>query len=95
MQNNVIMNGSITMSSTNTPTRKGQRISTESEISKVEAPFVGMIIYIEDQDSFVYVKSLKSDRIGNFEIKNALIDEYSPLTSTGSGSIILNWNNVL
>lgn len=39
------------------------------------------IIYIEDQDSFVYVKSLKSRKVGNFEIKDALIDQYENLSS--------------
>lgn len=39
------------------------------------------IIYIEDQDSFVYVKSLKSRKVGDFEIKDALIDQYENLSS--------------
>lgn len=69
------------MSNPNTPTREGQRISTESEVQNINAPFVGLIFYIEDQDNFYYVKSLKSRKVGNFEIKNALIDEYEPLTN--------------
>ena len=39
------------------------------------------IIYIEDQDSFVYIKSLKSRKVGNFQIKDALIDQYENLSS--------------
>ena len=94
MSSKVIMSGSVQMSSTNTPTREGQRVTTESEIANIPAPFIGLIVYIEDQDQFVYVKSLKSKKVGNFEIKNALVDEYKPFT-TGEGSFNLNWNEVL
>lgn len=80
------------MSNPNTPTREGQRISTESEIQNINAPFVGLIFYIEDQDNFYYVKSLKSRKVGNFEIKNALIDKYEPLSK---GEVNLKWNEVL
>ena len=94
MSSKVIMSGSVQMSSTNTPTREGQRVTTESEIANIPAPFIGLIVYIEDQDQFVYVKSLKSKKVGNFEIKNALVDEYKPFTA-GEGSFNLNWNEVL
>lgn len=61
------------------------------QIANIPAPFIGLIVYIEDQDSFVYVKSLKSRKVGNFEIKNALVDEYKPLSS-GGGEFNLKWN---
>lgn len=88
---NVQLSGSIVQSGQDIPTRIGQRVETESEITKIGTPFRGMIIYIADQDSFVYVKSLKSKKIGNFEIKNALIDEYYPLSG---GTNNLKWNEV-
>lgn len=81
MSSNILLGGSISMKDTNTPTRSGQRIATESDIANIPTPFVGAIIYIEDQDSFVYVKSLKSRKVGNFEIKDALIDQYENLSS--------------
>lgn len=93
MSNKILIDGSLSLSNPNTPTREGQRVATESDIVNINTPFVGLIIYIEDQDSFVYVKSLKSKKIGNFEIKNALVDEYKPLSS--GGEFKLNWNNVL
>jgi hypothetical protein len=91
---NVQLSGSIVQSGQDIPTRIGQRVETESEIAKIGTPFRGMIIYIADQDSFVYVKSLKSKKIGNFEIKNALVDEYKPLSSR-EGEFNLKWINVL
>ena len=91
---NVLIGGSLALSINNEPTRVGQRVSTESDIDNIPAPFIGLIVYIEDQDSFVYVKSLKSRKVGNFEIKNALVDEYKPLSS-GGGEFNLKWINVL
>lgn len=92
MQNNYILQDSIAISKTNVPTRAGQRINSLSELEKVPTPFIGMIIYVEDQDLFIYVKTLKSSKIGNFEIKNSLIDEYDVLSGK-SGDLI--WNEVL
>lgn len=97
MSSNVLLSGSIAMSSTNTPTREGQRVTTESDIANISSPFIGLIIYIEDQDSFVYVKSLKSKQIGNFEIKDALIDEYESFESNtldNKLSEIFSWEEV-
>jgi hypothetical protein len=48
MSNKVIMSGTISMSSTNSPTREGQRVTTENEIVNISAPFIGLVIYIED-----------------------------------------------
>lgn len=76
MSNEVLVSGSLQMSTINTPTREGQRVTTESDIVNIKTPYVGLIIYIEDQDKYVYVKSLKSKRVGNFEIQNAQISEY-------------------
>ena len=81
------------MSNTNTPTRAGQKVATESEIASIETPVIGMIIYIEDEDKFVYVKSLKSKKIGKIEIQNALVDQYETLVK--GEALDLNWNNVL
>lgn len=92
MSNNVIIQGSLQLSGNDLPTRVGQRVESEDQIANIVAPFVGLVIYIKDQDSFVYVKSLKSKKIGNIEIKNALVDEYKPLLSGDSN---LNWNEVL
>lgn len=92
MSNNVIIQGSLQLSGNDLPTRVGQRVESEDQISNIVAPFVGLVVYIKDQDSFVYIKSLKSKKIGNIEIKNALVDEYKPLLNGDSN---LNWNEVL
>lgn len=87
----VSISGSLNLGTNNTPTRVGQRVATESEIANVPAPFVGQIIYIEDVDKYVSVKTLKSQKIGKLEIKDKYIDTYAPLTQEMSD---LNWIDV-
>lgn len=58
----------------------GMTKTTSKENAKLKLSDMS-IIYIEDQDSFVYIKSLKSRKVGNFEIKDALIDQYENLSS--------------
>lgn len=89
---NVSLGGSLSLTTNNTPTRVGERVATEAEIATIPAPYIGLVIYIEDKDQFVYVKSLKSKKIGSIEIKNALVDKYEPLSS---GETNLNWIDVV
>ena len=89
--NNFIIDGSISLSTPNTPTRAGQRISSLAEIETIPTPSIGMIVFVEDIDKFIYVISLKSQKVGIFEIENAVIDEYEFLVK----DVNLNWNEVL
>ena len=91
---NIQLTGSIVQNGTDTPTRVGQRVETEEDIKNIGTPYRGMIIYIADQDSFVYVKTLKSKEIiPGVQVDQALVDEYVPL-QTG-GTVTLNWNDVV
>lgn len=93
MSNNFIIDGSISISNVNTPTRAGQRISSLAELETIPTPFIGMIVFVEDIDKFIYVKSLKSQKVGIFEINDALIDQYEFLVK--NNDLNLNWNEVL
>jgi hypothetical protein len=74
MSNDFIIDGSISISNANTPTRAGQRISSLAELETISTPFIGMIVFVEDIDKFIYVKSLKSQKFGIFEMNDALVD---------------------
>jgi hypothetical protein len=81
---NVGISGSLQLLNVNLPTRAGQRIKTISEISEVPTPFIGMIIYIEDEDKFIYVTSLKDYGEGWMAIKNGQVDEWEYLNTGNS-----------
>ena len=82
MSNNISIKGSLSLSQTNTPTRSGERITTESDIFNIETPYIGMIVYIEDQDKYVSVKSLKSKKVGFKTIENAQVNTYESLITS-------------
>lgn len=84
MSSNISIKGSLSLSQTNTPTRVGERVSTELDLFNIETPYIGMIVYIADQDKYVYVKSLKSKKVGFKYVENAQVDEYAPF-ATGEG----------
>jgi hypothetical protein len=52
-----------------------------------------MIIFVEELDSFIYVKSLKSKKIGEFDVNNVEVDNYQLLIDYNKSN--LNWNEVL
>ena len=84
MSSNISIKGSLSLSQTNTPTRVGERVSTELDLFNIETPYIGMIVYIADQDKYVYVKSLKSKKVGFKYVEDAQVDEYLPF-ATGEG----------
>lgn len=73
------LSDSIVISKTDTPTREGTRLNSIDELSIVPNPYVGMLIFIDDVDKFIYVKSLKSKVVGGIVINNAIVDEYEYL----------------
>lgn len=86
MSANIAIYGSLSMNQADTPTRAWERVEKETDIEKVENPYVGMIIYISEDDKYVSVKSLKAEKTP-FGIKeNALVDVYEPLISSNTSS---------
>jgi hypothetical protein len=47
---NVSLGGSLSLTTNNTPTRVGERVATETEIATIPAPYIGLVIYVEDKD---------------------------------------------
>lgn len=86
MSSNISIKGSLSLSQVNTPTRAGERVTTESEIFNIETPYIGMIVYIEDQDKYVSVKTLKSKKVGFKVVENAQVNTYEPLITTSGES---------
>lgn len=73
------------LTSRNSPTRLGQVIETLEDIKTVPKPFVGMTIYVNSLQKFIYVKTLKAQENGFWgPIQNALIDEWDYLNTGNS-----------
>lgn len=79
IENKLVISGSLIPSSKNTPLDARTRISTISKVSDINVPFIGMIFYVEDEDVYYKVLTLKSKKVGPIESANAVIDKYEPL----------------
>lgn len=72
----IIVNDSIKVSKTNTPTRDGERISSLAQMSSIATPFVGMRVYVENTGKEYVVTGLAKARINGVTVENAVVDTY-------------------
>lgn len=77
----------------NTPTRVGDRIATISEMESIPNPWKGMLVYVEDENLYYIVTSLKAKKVGPVTIADSLVDTYEKFDqSSNDGS---KWIDVL
>ena len=76
-----VVNGSLIPSGKNEPLDARTRIANIAEIENIEVPYVGMIIYVEDEKVYYKVLSLKNKQVGPVEVQNAAVDQYELLIS--------------
>ena len=77
--NKIVINGSLIPSVKNAPTDFRCRVAVVEDIQNIELPFVGMIVYVEQNNKFYVIKSLKSKTVGPVEVLDSLVDEYEEL----------------
>lgn len=81
VSNVIVTNGGIKPSKRNTPLDIRTRISTLKEVPNIPLPFTGMIFFVETEDTYYRVKSLKSKLIGGRPQEDAQIDKYEKLVN--------------
>lgn len=72
----IIISGPLKPNGQNQPTRKGERISSLDEIQSIPNPYVGMSIYVEEENATYKVLSLADKTIGGVVVPNAIVGEY-------------------
>lgn len=65
-----------------TPLDARCRVNTLAEISTIELPYVGQIIYCIETDRYYKVTALKSRLIGALTVPDAAIDTYEAIPVT-------------
>ena len=80
----VVVSGSLIPSNKNLPIDFRTRIASIEEVATIEVPFVGMIFYVENEQKFYFVKSLKSKVVADIELPDMLVDEYEELIKVGA-----------
>lgn len=75
MENSIGIYGSLSPRIPDSPLDVRERVKNKTDIPAIENPFVGMIIYVENEKTYYKVTSLKSEE-GSIIKK---VDEYSLL----------------
>ncbi len=75
----VVVNGSLIPSVKNVPLDYRTRVATIEDIANIEVPFIGMIVYVEQEGKFYVIKTLKSKQVGPVEVENSVVDEFEEL----------------
>jgi hypothetical protein len=76
MSNKIISNGGFIPSSTDTPIDLRIRVQSIDDIYDIELPYVGMIVYVIDEDKYYKIKTLKAKKVGIVSVENALVDTF-------------------
>lgn len=76
MSNKIISSGGFVPSSTDTPIDLRIRVQSIDDIYDIELPYVGMIVYVIDEDKYYKIKTLKAKEVGITLIENALVDTF-------------------
>ena len=62
------------------------RIETISDMVDIPLPYVGMLVYVLDEEKYYIVKTLKSKTVAGVEVQNAVVDKYEVFVS-GSAEV--------
>ena len=73
-ENKIITGGGIMPSTTDTPGDVRTRVQTFADIANIDNPFVGMEVWVIDEEKEYRIKKLASKVIGGMEIPNGRID---------------------
>ena len=75
----IITGGGLKPSTVDTPSDIRTRINTIEDMKDIPLPYIGMMVYVIDEDEFYKVKSLKAKTVGPIEVDNAVVDEYEKI----------------
>lgn len=73
-ENKIITGGGIMPSTTDTPGDVRTRVQTFADIATIDNPFVGMEVWVVDEEKEYRIKKLASKVVGGIEIPNGAID---------------------
>ena len=81
--NKIITSGPLIPSVIDTPIDLRTRVNTIEDIYNIELPYIGMIVYVIDEDKYYKVKTLKTKTVGSITIKDSLVDTFEEFLIVG------------
>ena len=74
--------GSLCPGTINTPLDQRSRVNSLADISAIELPFLGQIVFCVETGKYYKITKLKSKLIGAFTVENAAVDTYEAIPVT-------------
>ena len=81
-KNTISVNGIFKQSKINSPSDIRIRVNTKTDIEKIPLPYVGMIVYVVDENEYYRVLTLKSSIIAGRPQEDMLVGTYEKLIKT-------------
>lgn len=75
-KNAIVTGGGIKPSTANTPGDIRTRVELEADILNIPMPFVGMLVYCIETNSYYKITKLKPKKVGFSSIEDAAVDSY-------------------
>lgn len=75
-ENKIMSSGGFIPSVANTPLDLRTRVQTINDIYNIELPYVGMLVYVIDEDKYYKIKTLKNKVMGAIILKDLLVDTF-------------------
>ena len=83
----VVTSGPIIPSTADTPMDLRTRVQTIDDIYNIELPYVGMIVYVIDEDKYYKIKTLKNKNVGSILLKDSAVNTFEEILQGEQGSI--------
>lgn len=74
--------GALRPGTTDTPLEQRTRVNALSEISSIELPYLGQIVYCLENQKYYKITGLKSKIIGALTVESAAVDTYEAIPVT-------------
>lgn len=76
--------GALRPGTSNTPLDQRTRVNTLSEISSIELPYLGQIVFCLEDQKYYKITGLKSKIIGALTVPEAAVDTYEAIPVTAA-----------
>ena len=83
MSNKIISSGGFVPSSIDTPLDLRTRVQSVDDIYNIDLPYVGMIVYVIDEDKYYKIKTLKAKEVGVASVENVAVDTFEEFLTQG------------
>lgn len=74
--------GALRPGTSNTPLDQRTRVNTLSEISSIELPYLGQIVFCLEDQKYYKITGLKSKIIGALTVQDAAVDTFEAIPVT-------------